>query len=118
MVQPDHRRRRHAEVPRQRGFRPLPGIARADASSDEERRRALEALHRAGEDRAAIGANMSTQTLTSEARADALEEKLMKEAHRASVRRGVGLLFGGITPSGAPVEIRPLPAMPARPTLV
>jgi hypothetical protein len=55
---------------------------------------------------------------SSEERADALEEKLMKEAHRASTRRGVGLLFGGITPSGAPVEIRPLPAMPKKPTLI
>jgi predicted HD phosphohydrolase len=58
------------------------------------------------------------QRKSSEARADALEEKLMKEAHKASTRRGVGLLFGGITPSGAPVEIRPLPPMPEKPTLV
>lgn len=58
------------------------------------------------------------QRKSSDERADALEEKLMKEAHRASVRRGVGLLFGGITPSGAPVEIRALPPMPLKPTLV
>jgi hypothetical protein len=58
------------------------------------------------------------QTRSADERADALEEKLMKEVHRSRVRRGVGLLFGGITPSGAPVEVGPLPAMPEKPTLL
>jgi predicted HD phosphohydrolase len=58
------------------------------------------------------------QRKSSDERADALEEKLMKETHKAAVRRGAGLLFGGITPSGAPIEIKPLPRMPEKPTLV
>lgn len=55
---------------------------------------------------------------SSEQRADALEENLMKQVHKTTVRRGMGLLFGGITPSGAQVEIKPLPPMPPKPTLV
>jgi predicted HD phosphohydrolase len=65
---------------------------------------------------------MKAQPLTSEERADALEESLMKKlaqpAKAPGARRGVGLLFGGLTPSGVPIEIKPLPAMPAKPTLV
>ena len=57
---------------------------------------------------------------SSDERADALEESLMKQLAKPapSARRGVGLLFGGVTPSGVPIEIKPLPAMPAKPTLV
>jgi len=63
---------------------------------------------------------MNARPLTSDERADTLEESLMKKLHQpaSSCRRGVGLLFGGITPSGIPVEIRPLPPMPPKPTLV
>jgi predicted HD phosphohydrolase len=57
---------------------------------------------------------------SSEERADALEERMMKQLAKPapSARRGVGLLFGGVTPSGVPIEIKPLPAMPSKPTLV
>jgi len=61
---------------------------------------------------------MKVQTLSSDKRADALEERLMKELHKPAVRRGTGVLFGGVTPSGAPIAIEPLAAMPPRPTLV
>jgi predicted HD phosphohydrolase len=57
---------------------------------------------------------MRNRPLTSHERADALEEHLMKQA----VRRGAGVLFGGLTPSGAPIEIKPLSTMPSRPTLI
>lgn len=61
---------------------------------------------------------MKAQALTSDQRADTLEEKLMKGSHKPAVRRGTGVLFGGLTPSGAPIPIEPLAAMPSRPTLV
>jgi len=61
---------------------------------------------------------MKAQALTSDERADALEEQLMKRLHKPAVRRGAGVLFGGLTPSGIPIEIEPLAAMPAKPTLV
>jgi len=53
-------------------------------------------------------------TVSSEARADALEERMMKRL----VRRGAGVLFGGLTPRGDPIELPALAPMPPRPTLV
>ena len=61
---------------------------------------------------------MKARALSSDERADALEEHLMKQAHKPAVRRGTGVLFGGLTPSGAPIEIEPLAPMPPKPTLV
>jgi predicted HD phosphohydrolase len=61
---------------------------------------------------------MKARPLTADERADALEERLMKELHQPAVRRGTGVLFGGLTPSGAPIEIEPLAPMPRNPTLV
>ncbi|HKW38829.1 MAG TPA: HD domain-containing protein, partial [Burkholderiales bacterium] len=61
---------------------------------------------------------MKSGTLTSDERADALEERLMRQAHPPAVRRGAGVLFGGLTPSGAPIPIRALAPMPPKPTLV
>jgi HD domain-containing protein len=58
------------------------------------------------------------KSLSSEERADAAEEALMKRLGRPAVRRGAGVLFGGLTPSGAPIEIEPLAPMPEKPTLV
>jgi predicted HD phosphohydrolase len=55
--------------------------------------------------------------VSSEERADALEERLMKKL-APSVRRGVGVLFGGLTPRGDPIELKPLAAMPPKPTLL
>jgi hypothetical protein len=61
---------------------------------------------------------VKARALSSDERADALEERLMRQVHKPAVRRGTGVLFGGLTPSGVPIEILPLPAMPAKPTLV
>src|SRR5882762_10246507 len=58
--------------------------------------------------------------LSSEERADALEEGMMRRLDKAAtqVRRGTGVLFGGLTPGGLPLELGALAAMPPRPTIV
>src|SRR5258706_13827566 len=62
-------------------------------------------------------------TLSSEERADALEETMMKRLHQPAapapkLRRGTGVLLGGFTPGGLPLELGTLAAMPPRPTIV
>ena len=47
---------------------------------------------------------MEVERKTSEERADALEEAMMKELDKPAVRRGTGLLFGGLTPQ--PISLR------------
>src|SRR3982074_1696411 len=58
--------------------------------------------------------------LSSEERADALEESLMRQLDKAAtqVRRGTGVLFGGLTPGGLARPLGALAAMPPRPTIV
>src|SRR6266446_6333122 len=56
--------------------------------------------------------------LSSDERADALEEAMMKELDKPAVRRGTGLLFGGLTPGGLPLALSALAPMPPRPTIV
>src|SRR5882672_904289 len=57
------------------------------------------------------------RALSSEERADALEEAMMKELGKPAVRRGTGLLFGGLTPGGLPLALGALAPMPAKPAL-
>src|SRR5437667_293601 len=51
VVQPDQRHRRDQAVPRARGARHLPRLARVDGGAPQDRARALEALRRARQDR-------------------------------------------------------------------
>src|SRR5437762_386268 len=48
---------------------------------------------------------MEVERKTSEERADALEEAMMKDLDKPGVRRGTGLLFGGLTPGGVPLAL-------------
>src|SRR6266545_1385852 len=65
---------------------------------------------------------MEVQRKTSEERADALEESMMRQLDKAAqprgVRRGTGVLFGGRTPGGSPLTLCALAAMPPKPTIV
>jgi len=65
---------------------------------------------------------MEVERKTSEERADALEESMMRRleprAPAQGVRRGTGVLFGGLTPGGLPLPLGALAAMPPRPTIV
>src|SRR5438477_5649115 len=61
---------------------------------------------------------MEVERKTSEERADALEEAMMKDLDKPGVRRGTGLLFGGLTPGGVPLALGALAAMPSQPTVV
>jgi hypothetical protein len=63
-------------------------------------------------------------SMTSDQRADALEEFMMKQLAKpvapgatANVRRGTGVMFGGLTPSGFQPALAPLAKMPAQPGL-
>src|SRR5256885_13927605 len=64
------------------------------------------------------------RSLSSEERADALEESMMRQLDKAApsqtrgVRRGTGVLFGGLTPGGLPLTLGALAAMPPKPTIV
>src|SRR2546426_5072575 len=71
-------------------------------------------------DRKSFAASPSSKAraLSSEGRADALEEAMMKKLGGPAVRRGTGLLFGGLTPGGLPLALGALAAMPPRPTIV
>src|SRR5882762_4011740 len=55
---------------------------------------------------------------SSEERADALEEAMMKGLAKPAVRRGAGVLFGGLTPGGLPLDLAALAPMPPKPTIV
>src|SRR2546427_12915216 len=61
--------------------------------------------------------------LSFEERADALEESMMRQLDKATpsqtrgVRRGTGVLFGGLTPGGLPLDLGALAPMPAKPAL-
>src|SRR5438876_9392841 len=65
---------------------------------------------------------MEVERKTSEERADALEESMMRRLEQRApaqgVRRGTGVLFGGLTPGGLPLALGVLAAMPPRPTIV
>jgi hypothetical protein len=68
------------------------------------------------------GLGSEAGTLSSEERADALEEAMMKQLDKRAappqgVRRGTGLLFGGLTPGGAPLAQGALAPMPPKPAL-
>ncbi|TMH10875.1 MAG: hypothetical protein E6H70_16430, partial [Betaproteobacteria bacterium] len=64
------------------------------------------------------------RSLSSEERADALEESMMRRldetapAQTRGVRRGTGVLFGGLTPGGLPLTLGALAPMPPKPTIV
>ncbi|MFN0301187.1 MAG: hypothetical protein ACKVQU_12650 [Burkholderiales bacterium] len=71
---------------------------------------------------ATLGAKAAT--MSSDQRADALEEYMMKQLDKpaaasgaATVRRGTGVMFGGLTPSGLQPALAPLAKMPAKPEL-
>src|SRR3989442_16041946 len=66
----------------------------------------------------AASGRSKARALSSEGRADALEEAMMKKLGGPAVRRGTGLLFGGLTPGGLPLALGALAAMPPRPTIV
>src|SRR5258706_872565 len=68
---------------------------------------------------------MEVERNTSEERADALEESMMKQLHVSAapaqaprLRRGTGVLCGGLTPAGLPLDLAVLAPMPPRPTIV
>jgi hypothetical protein len=63
--------------------------------------------------------------MSHEERAEALESYMMAQlggpsrgAQPAAVRRGMGVMFGGPTPSGLRPDLGPLPALPQKPALV
>ena len=73
-------------------------------------------------DRKTFVAGPKSAAPSSEARADALEEVMMKQLSKPGgaaqgVRRGTGLLFGGLTPGGLPLALDPLAPLPPKPTL-
>src|SRR5260221_14794341 len=67
----------------------------------------------------AAGPGSKAGVLSSEERADALEETMMKRLHQPAapapkLRRGTGVLFGCFTPGCLPRELGTLDAMPPR----
>jgi hypothetical protein len=62
------------------------------------------------------------RALSSDEKADALEERLMERlpapAGLPPLRRGAGVIFGGDTPGGQSPPLLPLAPMPRRPTLL
>src|SRR5258708_19378742 len=73
----------------------------------------------------AAGPGSKAGALSSEERADALEEAMMKRVHQPDapaqapkLRRGTGVLSGGRTPAGLPLDLAALAPMPPRPTIV
>src|SRR5438445_7482741 len=71
-------------------------------------------------DRNSFAASPSSKAraMSSEGRADALEEAMMKKLGGPAVRRGTGVLFGGLTPGGLPLALGELAPMPPKPTIV
>ena len=71
-------------------------------------------------DRKSFAASPSSKAraMSSEGRADALEEAMMKKLGGPAVRRGTGVLFGGLTPGGLPLALGELAPMPPKPTIV
>jgi len=72
---------------------------------------------------AAASPGPKARAMSSEERADALEESMMRQLDKAApaqtrgVRRGTGVLFGGLTPGGLPLALGALAPMPAKPGL-
>jgi hypothetical protein len=74
---------------------------------------------------AALGPEAAFAAMSHEERAEALESYMMAQlggqsqgAQPAAVRRGMGVMFGGPTPSGVRPDLGPLPALPQKPALV
>src|SRR2546430_13121580 len=61
---------------------------------------------------------MEVERKTSEERADALEEAMMRDHEKPGLRRGTGLLCGGLAPGGVPVAVGAAAGMPSQPTVV
>ena len=73
---------------------------------------------------AALGPGAAFGAMTHEERAEALESYMMSQLGKqfaiapATVRRGMGVMFGGPTPSGVHPELGALAEMPRKPALV
>src|SRR3979490_220657 len=71
---------------------------------------------------ATLGSAAVVEGMSSEARADALEQYLIAQLNKApaaktsDVRSGTGALFGGPSPSGVRVPLAALAPMPDQPT--
>src|SRR5258706_13131568 len=73
---------------------------------------------------ATLGSAAVVESMSSEARADALEHYLIAQLDKApaaktsDVRSGTGAPFGGPSPSGLPAPLPAPPPIPAQPTRV